>query len=158
MRRFVLGLAACSSLLFLVPKAIARTPAKVSDPVEMYVAKHAGWARARVYTPLIRKNAAHYHINPMLVARIIELESDFDPRCQTGPSAGLMQVNWGHALHHENLYDPATNIRMGCSILHNYYMRFGDWHAALSAYNMGPNLVAHRGIYRSRYSIRLLGY
>lgn len=80
---------------------------------------------------------------------------------------GLMQVNHGHATKGDNLYDPATNIEYGCRILREYHSWAADrlpdaassrriWELALTAYNWGPTRAASRGLYRSRYSNKVM--
>jgi soluble lytic murein transglycosylase len=39
------------------------------------------------------------------------------------------------------IYDPETNVRYGCFYLRRLYDRYGDWSAALAAYNAGPGRV-----------------
>ena len=141
--------------------------AATSDPLYDFVKKRAGAKRAATYTTLIRAKADKYKVPPMLVANIIEHESHFDPRCRTGPSMGLMQVNYGHARRGHNLYDPATNIDYGCKILREYHQWAKErlpksansrrvWEYALTAYNWGPTRAVSRGLYRSRYSDKVL--
>lgn len=129
------------------------------DPVKHFIANHYGMKKAEAYAPLINAKAKKYHLPPILVAKIIKLESDFNPRELSGKDAmGLMQVRRGHARHGENLYDPATNIDFGCRILREYVDEFhGDMHRGLSAYLHGPIYVASRGVRRTRYSRMLLG-
>ncbi|MBM3271487.1 MAG: transglycosylase SLT domain-containing protein [Candidatus Sericytochromatia bacterium] len=137
------------------------------DGLYAFVKAKAGARRADAYTPIIREKAAKYRVPPMLVANIISHESNFNPRCRTGPSMGLMQVNYGHARRGHNLYDPATNIEYGCKILREYHdwakarlPQSADarrvWEYALTAYNWGPTRAVSRGLYRSRYSAKVL--
>ncbi len=142
--------------LSLVAPATAK-PA--SDPVHTYVVKNAGTAKANAYVPIINAKAAKYKLPPMLIAKIIKLESDFNPKETSHMDAlGLMQIRKGHAKRGENLYDPATNIEFGCRILREYVDEFnGDLHRGLSAYLHGPIYVANRGVRSTRYSRMLLG-
>lgn len=138
-----------------------------ADPLYDYVKQHAGAKKAGTYTKLIRAKAEKYGVPPMLVANIIKHESHFDPRCRTGPSMGLMQVNRGHARNGHNLYDPATNIDYGCKILREYHQwakaRLPKsassrrvWEYTLTAYNWGPTRAVSRGLFRSRYSDKVM--
>jgi len=129
------------------------------DPVKHFVATNYGMKKAEAYAPIINAKAKKYRLPPLLVAKIIKLESDFNPRELSGRDAmGLMQVRRGHARHGEDLYDPATNIDFGCRILREYVDEFhGDMHMGLSAYLHGPIYVASRGVRRTRYSRMLLG-
>ncbi|MBM3275528.1 MAG: transglycosylase SLT domain-containing protein [Candidatus Sericytochromatia bacterium] len=149
--------------------AAAKSDRPVQQPDALYhfVKEKAGSQRAPLYTRLIREKAAKYKVPPMLVANIIATESNFDPRCRTGPSMGLMQVNHGHARKGHNLYDPATNIEYGCKILREYrdwavarLPKSADarriWELTLTAYNWGPTRAVSRGLYRSRYSDKVM--
>lgn len=133
--------------------------AQREDAVASYVAEHYGHAKAERYAPLIQRKAKKYHLDPLLIARLIRLESDFNPHELSGRDAmGLMQVRRGHARHGDDLYDPETNLEYGCRILHEYAQEFGgDMNRGLSAYLHGPIYVASRGVRRTRYSRRLLG-
>lgn len=135
------------------------TAQPTADPVYTYVARHAGAKKAAAYTPIIQSKAAKYKLPPMLIAKIIKLESDFNPRETSHMDAlGLMQIRRGHAKRGENLYDPVTNIEFGCRILREYVNEFnGDMHRGLSAYLHGPIYVANRGVRSTRYSRMLLG-
>lgn len=144
--------------MLLVSFALPATAAG-RDPVESYIASNYGKTKAERFAPIINEKAKKYRLDPLLVARLIKLESDFNPKERSGRDAmGLMQVRKGHAKHGENLYDPKTNIEFGCRILREYTDQFGgDKHKGLSAYLHGPIYVASRGVSRTRYSRRLLG-
>jgi len=142
-------------------------PVLAADPLHGFVRSHVSAKRAATYTKLIRTKAEKYGVPPMLVAHIIEHESHFDPRCKTGPSLGLMQVNRGHARRGDDLYDPATNLDYGCKILREYHQWASSrlprsasprrvWEYALTAYNWGPTRAVSRGLYRSRYSDKVM--
>jgi soluble lytic murein transglycosylase-like protein len=130
-----------------------------TDPVRSYITGRHGAAAAARFTPLIHEAAGRYRLDPLLVARLIQLESDFNPRERSGKDAlGLMQVRRGHARHGEDLFDPRTNLDFGCRILREYTDQFGgDLQKGLSAYLHGPIYVASRGVRSTRYSRRLLG-
>jgi len=151
--RAIMVMALC--LAFIAPASAKSSP----DPVYSYIVKHAGTAKAKAYTPLINAKAQKYKLPPMLIAKIIKLESNFNPKETSHMDAlGLMQIRKGHAKRGENLYDPATNIEFGCRILREYVNQFdGDMHRGLSAYLHGPIYVANRGVRSTRYSRMLLG-
>ena len=151
--RALMALALC--LACIAPASAQSSP----DPVYSYIVKHAGTAKAKAYAPIINTKAAKYRLPPMLIAKIIQLESDFNPRETSHKDAlGLMQIRKGHAKRGENLYDPATNVEFGCRILREYVDEFdGDLHRGLSAYLHGPIYVANRGVRSTRYSRMLLG-
>lgn len=144
--------------LLLLGLALPAGATGTQDQVEHFIAAHYGQKKADAYGWIINEKARKYHLDPLLVARLIKLESDFNPREKSGMDAlGLMQVRRGHARHGENLFDPETNIEFGCRILHEYTAEFhGDLHRGLSAYLHGPIYVASRGVMRTRYSERLL--
>lgn len=157
------------SVLVLVAALAVSAPAVAgtADPLYDFVRQKAGPKKARLYSKLIREKAGKYGVPPMLVAHIIDHESHFDPRCRTGPSMGLMQVNRGHARRGDDLYDPATNIEYGCRILREYKQwaqarlpRSASsrrvWELTLTAYNWGPTRAVSRGLYRSRYSDKVM--
>lgn len=149
------------ALLSLLTLSLALPAGAVStdDPVKHFIHNHYGLKKAEAYAPIIHQKAKKYRLPPLLIARIIKLESDFNPRERSGRDAmGLMQVRAGHARRGENLYDPATNVDFGCRILREYVDEFdGNMHKGLSAYLHGPIYVASRGVSRTRYSRKLLG-
>jgi soluble lytic murein transglycosylase-like protein len=137
-----------------------------TGPTYDYIRSVAGSVAAARYTPVIERSAARWHLDPVLVARVIRLESSFKPREVSRVGAiGLMQVMPCHFAHRgiprARRFDPATNIDLGCHLLAWYLRRMtltyrgldanALTHRALVAYNMGPQAVS-RGIYRSRYS------
>lgn len=145
--------------LALPATATSQSPALAKDdPVVRFIASNYGRAKAERFAPIIHLKAAKYGHDPLLIARLIKLESDFQPRERTGDAMGLMQIRKGHARHGEDLYDPATNLEFGCRLLAEYTRMFhGDKHKGLSAYLHGPIYVANRGVRRTKYSRRLLG-
>ena len=88
-----------------------------------------------------------------MVYAVIRTESGFDSSAVSAVGAiGLMQLmpdtfRWiSDDLLRERLassmaYDPETNIRYGTYLLKRLYDRYGDWNAALAAYNAGPGRV-----------------
>ncbi|HBN08016.1 MAG TPA: hypothetical protein DD435_05005 [Cyanobacteria bacterium UBA8530] len=149
---FAMLLSGLAVILTLSSMAIAL------DPAAEFIGAVTG-SRAKFYIPLVKAKAAKYGIPPLIVAKMIYFESHFDPHCRSPYGyIGLMQLNPGHARRGEDLRDPADNIEAGCRLLAAYHRRMGgDWHRALSAYSHGPNMVASRGLYRTRYSRRILG-
>lgn len=90
---------------------------------------------------LVHREAARADLPPELVLAVIEVESNFDRFAVSRAGAqGLMQVMsfWLDELdvEHANLFDPALNLRMGCTILRHYLDREnGDIPRALARYN-----------------------
>lgn len=106
------------------------------------------------YRGLINIHARAYDLDPMLVAAIIQNESSFRSAVNSVIGArGLMQLtpdtaSWiAGKLHMEDytsdsLYDPETNIRFGCWLLHYYSELFNnDTVCMLAAYNAGQGTV-----------------
>ena len=89
----------------------------------------------------VHSAAAKAQIPPEFVLAVIEIESRFDPYAISSAGAqGLMQVMpfWKKEIGREqdNLTDPVTNLRYGCTILKYYYDRAkGQWIEALARYN-----------------------
>ena len=105
------------------------------------------------YSSIVRGHAANYHIDPALLAAVIEQESKFraDARSSAG-AIGLMQLlpatAEGIAIHTggskfvvSDLFDPEINIRYGAWYLHHLLQRYGDEETALAAYNAGQQNV-----------------
>ena len=110
------------------------------------------WARLWFplrYTSVVRGHAANYHLNPALLAAVIEEESKFhaDALSRTG-AIGLMQLQpttaEGIAVHTgggnfvvSDLYKPEINVRYGAWYLRHLLDKYGNERTALAAYNAG---------------------
>jgi soluble lytic murein transglycosylase len=106
-----------------------------------------------VFDPLIASIARNDGVDPFLVRALIWRESRFDPNTHgDADEHGLMQVRpdvgqmWAKANKVENfrdddLYDPATNIRVGTWYLHRALQRWSQTDDpvafALAEYNAG---------------------
>ena len=102
--------------------------------------------------------------DPLFVQALIEIESTCDPRARSRRGAlGLTQLRprTARAMARElkmdwpgpaALYDPAINLRLGLHYLQKLERRFGDWHLAIAAYNLGPTRVARMDNGRARRS------
>ena len=117
------------------------------------------WLRQLQYPvrlePLVRETAAEYGLNPPLIAAVIYTESKYDPSAVSSAGAiGLMQImpetgRWlsgkielDAPYDDEMLYDPATNLRLGCWYLDFLHKRYdGRWQEALTAYIAGQGQV-----------------
>jgi len=108
------------------------------------------WAKLRnrrsEYDPLIERYSAHYGVDPILVRAVIQVESDFNPRCVSNKGArGLMQLMPDTAREYgvSAVFDPEDNIRGGVHYLADLLIRHGsDLSRALAAYNAGNGAVA----------------
>src|SRR5438034_8241030 len=113
----------------------------------------------------IRAVAIRYRIAPLLVAAIVEAESEFHPRAVSRKGArGLMQLMplTASSLRVEDTFDPYKNIEGGVRHLRRLMNRYnGNLPLVLAAYNAGEQAVAvYRGVppYREtrRYVARIL--
>ena len=106
------------------------------------------------YSRYINEYAEEYGLDPYLVMGVIKAESNFDPHAVSGVGAkGLMQLTDATAkeccekmelkdFESEDIFDPKTNIRMGCFYLSYLLERFdGELETALAAYNAGEGNV-----------------
>jgi LysM repeat protein len=103
------------------------------------------------YDSLIVQYANQYGLNPFLLKAQIALESQFNTyavsevvnvACGYSNDEGLMQINpvcsgEGSA----DLFDPATNIAIGASIMAGLYQLLGSYDLALQAYNIGASSI-----------------
>ncbi|HZU13996.1 MAG TPA: transglycosylase SLT domain-containing protein [Chloroflexota bacterium] len=85
---------------------------------------------------LIVPTARRYHVDPYLIAGVIQMESNGDPLAWNldSDARGLMQV-----LHAS--FQPADNIRLGVSMLAGFLAQYHRLNLALAAYNAGPGYV-----------------
>ena len=89
----------------------------------------------------VHREASRVGVAPELVLSVIQVESNFDRFAISSAGArGLMQVMpfWLDELERpdDDLFDIATNIRFGCTILKHYMDRERGHHArALARYN-----------------------
>ncbi|EDN9715364.1 transglycosylase SLT domain-containing protein [Listeria monocytogenes] len=94
------------------------------------------------YSDLIKTAAAKYGVPEALIKRVIQVESNYNPKVVSSAGAtGLMQLMAG-----SNRTDPATNIDAGTKELAGYIKKYdGDLRLALAAYNAGPGNVRKYG-------------
>jgi len=99
----------------------------------------------------IRDVAVRYDIPPILVAAIVEAESEFNPRAVSRRGAqGLMQLmpDTASSLQVSDSFDPYENIEGGVRHLRRLMDRYrGDLPLVLAAYNAGEQAVlVYRGV------------
>lgn len=109
----------------------------MSERLQPYVADPG---RRRRLLLLVRSEAAQAGVPSSLVLAMINVESDFKPWAVSAVGAqGLMQIMpfWLKVAGKpgDNLFDPRTNIRIGCTVLAYYLDRsHGDLAEALQRY------------------------
>ncbi len=105
------------------------------------------------YSDLVRQYSQKFNIDPYLVMAIIKVESGFQPEAVSHKKArGLMQImektgKWGAdrlqitGYVNEMLFDPETNIYIGCWYISMLFREFGSTDLVLAAYNGGSGNV-----------------
>ncbi len=97
------------------------------------------------YIEHIISAAVTHRIDPAMIAAVVAVESNFNPKARSYAGAiGLMQINGVTAryLKIKNIYDPRTNILAGARYLRELLEKFdGDTKLMLAAYNAGPGAV-----------------
>lgn len=106
------------------------------------------------YEDYILRHSTNYNVDPYLVASVINTESKFQERALSPKGAyGLMQIMPTTAewisnyvdikiTNNDILYDPETNIKMGCWYLNNLSKEFdGQTELILASYNGGRGNV-----------------
>lgn len=101
------------------------------------------------YSELIGSYAQKHGLDPSLVRRVIEAESNFDPKSVSKKGAmGLMQLmpETARELGVTNPFDPEQNIAGGTKYLARLLKQNrGNISLALAAYNAGPGAVRDHG-------------
>ena len=105
------------------------------------------------YKASIKNYCQQYNLQPELIASIINTESSFDQNATSSKGAiGLMQImpstafwickkNQIELISTQQLYDPDTNIKIGCLYLSYLIDKFENIDNALYAYNAGEGTV-----------------
>jgi soluble lytic murein transglycosylase len=113
---------------------------------------------ARLWYPLrystnVRVYASQDHLDPALLAAVIESESKFDPDAQSKAGAiglmqltpatakGIAQYTGGSRFRVSDLTNPDINIRYGAWYLGHLMNKYGNERLALAAYNAGQDNV-----------------
>jgi soluble lytic murein transglycosylase-like protein len=101
------------------------------------------------YDEIIDRHASKYGVDPVLVRAVIQVESNFNPRCVSNKGArGLMQLIPETARRYgtKDIFDPDQNVRAGVRYLADLLQMFGnDLPRALAAYNAGEGAVTRYG-------------
>ena len=121
--------------------------------------------RARSYLPVVKQAAHKWQVPVALVLAIMQTESAFNPMARSHiPAFGLMQIVPGSAgrdaskhaygkerlLSGKELFNPATNIELGCAYLNLLNSRYlkaikdpqSRLYCTIAAYNTGAGNVA----------------
>jgi soluble lytic murein transglycosylase len=122
----------------------------------VHFSQPAFWARLwhpLHYEQIIQGHAAHYHLDPALLAAVIYQESRFRAGARSASGAiGLMQLlpstaqgiadhTGGTRYKPSDLYDPEINVRYGAWYLRHLMDKYGTERLALAAYNAGQDNV-----------------
>jgi soluble lytic murein transglycosylase len=106
------------------------------------------------YADIIEKYSNQYDLDPYLVVAVIRVESRFKPDAVSHKNArGLMQITKGTGewaasklqltdFTEDKLFDPETNIMIGCWYLNTLFREFADTDLMLAAYNGGSGNVS----------------
>ncbi len=104
----------------------------------------------KVYSKYVEKYSEEYNIDEYLVYSIIKVESKFRKNAISHREAkGLMQISditrdWAIEeldLGNIDIFDPETNIKIGCWYLNKLYNEFGKLELVIAAYNGGSGNV-----------------
>ena len=102
-----------------------------------------------------------YGIDDSLVYSVIKVESKFNKKAISKRNAkGLMQIseitqNWAQeelGLENIDIFDPETNIKIGCWYLNKLFKEFNDLDLVITAYNGGSGNVS-KWLKNDEYSI-----
>ena len=113
---------------------------------------------ARLWYPLrystnVRVYASQDHLDPALLAAVIESESKFNPNARSKAGAvglmqltpttakGIAQYTGGSRFRVSDLTNPDINIRYGAWYLEHLLNKYGNERLALAAYNAGQENV-----------------
>jgi soluble lytic murein transglycosylase-like protein len=121
-------------------------PPRVNTPTKWGPLAYDGLYRGR-YLGMARDAARRHGVPEDLFARLVQQESNWNPRAKSGKGAlGLAQLmpETARRLGADPL-DPAENLNAGAKYLARQYREFGSWRLALAAYNAGPDAVKQYG-------------
>lgn len=115
------------------------------------------------YDEVIEEAAEAYNLCPELIHAIIERESSYRPNASNGNCVGLMQINTKYhkgrmeKLGMSDMYDPKTNIWVGCDYIAELFEKYGEVVEVLMVYNMGGSGadLFERGHY-SKYALGIV--
>lgn len=134
-----------SSIEAVRPVASARPRQEEPTPVDG--GEWRAWAGE--FADIIHEAARTYDLDPVLLAAVMRIESNFDPFAVSPKGAcGLLQLIPATARRFGvgDVFDPAENVHGGARYLQWLMARYdGDTRLALAAYNAGENAVDRYG-------------
>lgn len=104
----------------------------------------------RKYSQYVEKYSKEFELDENLVYSVIKVESKFRKDAISHKGAkGLMQISditreWAKEemdLGNIDIFDPETNIKIGCWYLNKLYKEFGRFDLVIAAYNGGSGNV-----------------
>ncbi len=112
-------------------------------PTDRHLPRYEGGYKGK-YLPMAEKAAAQFGVPKDLFARLIQMESNWNPDIVSPAGAiGLAQLMPETARKlGVDPRDPRANLEGGALYLWQQYIRFGSWKLAVAAYNAGPEAVA----------------
>lgn len=121
------------------------------------------------YKSIIIRNGVTYAVDPCLIAGIIQKESSFNANAErfepklNESSVGLMQLLLSTARQYEpdigrvQLFDPETNIRIGCRHLLWHMQRGFKFPEQVDVYNVGIGNY-RKGVRNADYRTKVIAF
>lgn len=106
------------------------------------------------YGNLVEKYSEEFNLDKNLVFSLMKAESSFDPLAVSRKETrGLMQIAEGTGVwgakelelknySNDSLFNPETNIKIGCWYLEKLLLQYGNTDVAIAAYNAGSGNVS----------------
>ena len=119
------------------------------EPEEVFTPLPAKPVVEPPYREIVAAAASRYSVDAALIASVIAVESNFDPKAVSRKNArGLMQLlpETADRLGVKNIFDPQENIDAGTRYLKELLQKYNnDLVLTLAAYNAGPDRVQQYG-------------